>query len=152
MVKQLFKLFHKEYRGLHEAAFILALSAFASQILALLRDRLFAHTLGTNQTLDVYYAAFKVPDFLFITLASFVSVTVLIPFLLKYLEGGNTEGAHRFVDSTMTAFLLCMIAMSGVAFLLMPYLARLIVPGFSPIATEQFISLSRILLLFLVGD
>ena len=55
---------HKEIRGLHEAAYLLAFFTFGSQIVALIRDRLLAHTFGAGETLDVFYAAFRIPDLL----------------------------------------------------------------------------------------
>jgi putative peptidoglycan lipid II flippase len=56
------------------AAFWLSIFALFSQILALLRDRLLAHYFGTGTALDVYYAAFKVPDLIFVTVASLVEL------------------------------------------------------------------------------
>ena len=40
MVTRVLNLFYREIRGLHQAAYILALFALASQILAIVRDRL----------------------------------------------------------------------------------------------------------------
>ena len=57
---------YSEIRGLHQAAYILALFAFGSQILALVRDRLLAHTFGAGDELDLYYAAFRIPDLMFV--------------------------------------------------------------------------------------
>jgi putative peptidoglycan lipid II flippase len=69
----------RRFDGLHQAAVILGISAFASQLLALLRDRVFAHNFGANEVLDIYYAAFRIPDLIFVTVASLVSMTILIP-------------------------------------------------------------------------
>src|SRR3989344_6113127 len=66
-------------RGLHQAAYLLAALTLASQVLALLRDRTFAHAFGAGETLDLYYAAFRVPDLVFALVASLVSAYVLIP-------------------------------------------------------------------------
>lgn len=65
--------------GLHQAAYLLAGLTLASQLLALLRDRTFAHTFGAGEVLDMYYAAFRVPDLVFAIVASLVSAYVLIP-------------------------------------------------------------------------
>ena len=64
----------REVRGMHEAAYLLAGFALLSQILALLRDRILAAQFGAGHTLDLYYAAFRIPDFLFATVASLVSL------------------------------------------------------------------------------
>ena len=74
MVRKAFKFFHKEVRGLHEAAYLLAIFALLSQVLGLIRDRVFAAQFGAGELLDVYYAAFRIPDILFVIISTFVSV------------------------------------------------------------------------------
>ena len=72
MVKRILSLLHKEVRGLHEAAYLLGFFALFSQLLALLRDRLLTGQFGAGEILDVYYAAFRIPDFIFVSIASIV--------------------------------------------------------------------------------
>jgi peptidoglycan biosynthesis protein MviN/MurJ (putative lipid II flippase) len=36
---------------------------FVSQLLGLIRDRILAHNIGAGPVLDIYYAAFRIPDF-----------------------------------------------------------------------------------------
>ena len=59
---------------MHQAAYVLAAFALLSQSLALVRDRLFAAQFGAGHTLDVYYAAFRIPDLLFAGVASLLSL------------------------------------------------------------------------------
>ncbi len=151
---RLLRVFNREWSGLHEAAFLLAGTALLSQILGLVRDRLLASHFGASTSLDVYYAAFRVPDFLYASIASFVAVTVLIPFLLEHIaEEHNKERTRHFIDSIFTAFVIGMLLMCVAAYFLLPYLAHFVVPGFSKSAEESFIHVSRILLLspFLLG-
>lgn len=147
MVKRLFSLFSREIGGLHEAAFLLALSAFASQLLALVRDRLLAGTFGAGEQLDVYYSAFRVPDLIYVSVASFVSVTVLIPFIVDGLTAGRQAATRQFINSVFTVFLLVMVVVSVAAFLLMPRLAAIVAPGFTSEQTELLVTLARIILL-----
>ena len=70
MVGRFFSILHREIRGLHEAAYFLGLFALLSAILALIRDRLLAHYFGAGEILDVYYAAFRIPDLVFVSIAS----------------------------------------------------------------------------------
>ena len=78
-----FNLFHKELSGVHQAALLLAFSGIASKILALLRDRLLASSFGAGRTLDIYYAAFRLPDFLYNLSLFAVASTALIPIFLE---------------------------------------------------------------------
>ncbi len=82
MVKRFFSFLSKEIIGLHEAAYLLGFFAICSQVLALFRDRILASSFGAGNILDIYYSAFRIPDILFVTVASIVSVSVLIPFLM----------------------------------------------------------------------
>ena len=78
-----------EVRGMHQAAYLLALFALLSQLLALVRDRLLASSFGATHTLDVYYAAFRVPDLLFATAASLLSLYALLPVLSRLEARGS---------------------------------------------------------------
>lgn len=83
MVNRLITIFYKEFTTINQAAILLGLFTFFSQILALVRDRLLASQVGVGMTLDVYYAAFRIPDIVFALAASLVSVTILIPFFYR---------------------------------------------------------------------
>lgn len=137
----------KEFESLHKAAYLLAAFAFLSQILAIVRDRLLARSFGAGPELDVYYAAFRIPDFLYITIASLVSITVLVPFLAERIGKEDKEEAKRFVRGVFTFFTLSVGAGSVVAFFLAPLLADVLVPGFSEVQKTTFASITRILLL-----
>jgi len=156
MVRKLLKILNWEIGGLHEAAFLLAISSLASQVLALLRDRLLAGTFGAGKELDIYYAAFRIPDFLFISIGSFMAITVLIPILVGKIENGNGEGipeAKKFLSDILTVFSFVMAIAAAVAFYFIPELSKLIAPGFDVESSAQLVTLSRIILLspFLLG-
>ncbi len=146
MVERIFTFIEREVRGIHEAAYLLGLFAILSQVLGLIRDRLFAHTFGASAALDVYYAAFRIPDFLFVAIASFVSVYVLVPFLAERLERGRAE-ARLFVNRMASFFLVSIGAASVVAFIAAPALARVVFPGFDETMTANAVLLARVLLL-----
>jgi len=147
MVEKILNFLHKELNGLHQVAFLLASAAVASQLLALVRDRLLAARFGAGLELDIYYAAFRLPDLVFATLVSLVSVTVLIPFLIEKLKTGHHQSAQAFLNSLLTVFLFLMVLVSVVLLIVMPTLAPLVAPGFSGAAQKQLVLLSRILLL-----
>lgn len=147
MVKKLFLLFNKNISGLHEAAFILGISSIGSQFLALIRDRLFASTFGVNEVLDTYYASFRIPDLLYVLVASLVAGSVLIPFIVDKLTNKEEENLHIFLNSILTFFISLLAILSAIAFFVVPYFTDLFVPGFSLENKEIFINTTRILLL-----
>lgn len=145
---KILRIFGKEYGNINQAALLLGLFAFLSQILALFRDRFFAHFIGPGPTLDAYYAAFRVPDLIFICVASLASITVIIPFLsAKMKDGEVTSEAHKYLNDVFTVFLFLMLLVATVAFFLMPVLASVIAPGFPPELHAKLIWISRIMLL-----
>jgi len=145
MVPRILKKLRTEVPGLHDAAYLLAVFAFSSHILALVRDRLFAHFFGAGITLDTYYAAFRIPDFIFVSVASTVSLFVLIPFILEHKE--QNEDTKAFLDSVTSAFFFFIVVVAAIAFAIAPFLIEKIFPGFSGMAFDELVMLTRIMLL-----
>lgn len=108
-----------------------------------------AHFLGPSLNLDIYYASFKVPDFIFISIASLASVTVLVPFVLSKMkkEETLTKDAKIFLNHIFTVFSFFLILTVLVAFIFMPSLVHLVVPGFDASSKREVIFLSRVMLL-----
>jgi len=146
MVERILNFMNKEFSGLHEAAFLLGSAAVASQILALIRDRIFAHEFGAGAALDIYYASFRIPDFLFVSIASFVSVTVLIPFLIEKI-GKNERSGKEFLDNIFTVFFAAIVVVSIGVFFLIPILSGMLFPGIEGVSRDSLIILTRIMLL-----
>jgi putative peptidoglycan lipid II flippase len=138
----------REVRGMHEAAYLLAGFALASQLLALVRDRLLAGEFGASHTLDIYYAAFRIPDFLFATVASLLSLYALLP-VLSRLENRNGGLAISFLRRSLGIFFASMGVLALVLFVVAPLLVPLIAPGIAsdPASKADLILLVRILLL-----
>lgn len=143
MVREILKKLTAPVRGLHQAAYLLAALTFGSQALALVRDRLFAHMFGASATLDLYYAAFKVPDLVFALVASLVSAYVLIP----RIAGARREETRRLLSNTASFLLIGGGLLSIVLAYFAPTLLFLLFPTFatSPDASA-FVMLARVLL------
>jgi putative peptidoglycan lipid II flippase len=139
-------LLQREIKGLHEAAYLLAFFSILSQLFALIRDRLLASAFGTSLQLDIYYAAFKLPDILFVVVASLVSISVLVPQFVKYLD--DKEKLKRIVNSIFTVLALISVVSLALAFIFAPKFLQLIVPDLlnSDLGNE-LILITRILLL-----
>lgn len=148
MVSKILKFFNRESQGINEAALLLGLFTFSSQLLGLVRDRLLATYLGASGHLDVYYAAFRIPDLLYVSLATLASITVILPFLNQKFSTG--EDAHletrRFISQIFTMLLMFLIGVSVILFIAMPWLSHIIAPGFSPTDRASLVMLSRIML------
>ena len=144
MVRKVLNLVYREVRGLHQAAYILGLFAFGSQLLALVRDRLLAGQFGAGSELDIYYAAFRVPDLLYVLFASTLSVYVLIPFVARKREAGGHE-ARQLLSQIFTVFLVFYSALAVVIMMLAPVLVPALFPGI--VDQTQLVLVTQILLL-----
>ncbi|MCC6323592.1 murein biosynthesis integral membrane protein MurJ [Candidatus Nomurabacteria bacterium] len=148
MVKKIFTFLNKEFHGVNEAALLLGSFAFLSQILGLVRDRLLAHIVGAGPVLDIYYAAFRIPDLLYVSVASLASITVLMPFIVGKMKGEDGHNdARKFLNTIFSAFMICMLVVSIIVYILMPQIAHLIAPGFNPNSYDILVHTSRIMLL-----
>ncbi len=147
MVRRLFDLIRKQYSNIHEAALLLGIFSLTSQLLGLVRDRALVSHLGPSLSLDVYYAAFRVPDVVYTVLASLVAVTAIIPFLAEKDQKGGHEIAQAFMNRVFTAFLFAMCAVCLVLALAMPWIAHIVAPGFPPEGISMLVTMSRIMLL-----
>ncbi len=146
MVYRIIAYISKEISSLHQAAYLLAIFAFLSQILALIRDRLLAHNFGAGIELDMYYAAFRIPDVIFVTVASLVSISVMIPMLVQRLEI-DKDKARDLINSVFSFFFLLIVLVSFAVFMLMPFLIGFFFQGFSLSEQQETIFLARLLLL-----
>lgn len=147
MVKKILSFVGKEISGLHEAAYLLALSSIASLVFALVRDRLLAHILGAGTTLDIYYAAFRIPDFIFVIVASLVSTSILVPFLIESKTKGEDE-LKSSITSLFSAFSILIIIVCAFAAMFMEPLQKIIFPRlFEAGFGSQLVTASRIMLI-----
>ncbi|KKW07868.1 MAG: Integral membrane protein MviN [Parcubacteria group bacterium GW2011_GWA2_49_16] len=146
MVKKLFSLLHREWNGLHEAAILIGGFTILSQVLALFRDRLLAHLFGAGPTLDLYYAAFRIPDFVFAGVASFMSALVLIPILAKKAEESDAR-AQKFLSDTFTVFFTILVVVSVGVYMTVPWLTSALFPNFVGVEHADLVIMTRLLLL-----
>lgn len=146
MVKKVFSFVYKEVRGLHQAAYVLALFAFLSQLLAIVRDRLLAHSFGASGELDVYYAAFRIPDTLFVLFASALSVFVLLPFVTKRSESDGPKAGVAVLSQMFGLFLVLYIALAAGLALAAPWYIPALFPGLAE-SHDVLVMMVRILLL-----
>ncbi len=146
MVRKFLASMQREVRGLHEAAYVLAVFTFLSQVLALIRDRVFAHFFGAGAFLDAYFAAFRIPDISFAVLTLFASSFALVP-LITERGGAGTKEARTLLSGVFVVFGVVSVVASAALWFLLPTLLPLIVPGFSDEVRATTLELSRIMLL-----
>lgn len=131
---------------------LLALSALFSRLLGVIRDHLLAKTFGATAgtgiyDLDVYYAAFRIPDMIYNLLVLGVVSAAFIPIFTQYKKEEDSKNAWAFASSILHLMFMVILVISVVIYLLAPYLVHLIAAGFTQEQLELTSKLMRILLL-----
>ncbi|MBI2023906.1 hypothetical protein HYT00_00715 [Candidatus Giovannonibacteria bacterium] len=145
MAKKLFSLFGGELKSVTRTALVLALAGIFADILSLFRDRLLASEFGASRSLDVYYASFRIPDFIYTLTLFFAASTALIPVLLKKISEDRKD-AEEFFGNIFSFFSIATVLLVSLAFIFMKELVPLFAPGFSGEEKIQVVNLSRLLL------
>ncbi len=147
MIKFLKGLWTGETDGLAAAAFIVGAASLASRVVGVLRDRILASTFGAGVQLDAYYAAFRLPDFLYNLIILGALSAGFIPVFTQYLETKGKEGARQLAEMMVSLVLLIMSALAIVLTVVAPKLVPLTTPGFAGEKLALTIQLSRIMFL-----
>ncbi len=127
------------------AAGIVGLFSLFSRLLGMYRDRLFASTFGAGNTLDAYYAAFRIPDLVFNFLVLGTLSVAFIPVFTEYFVSDPKE-ANRIANTILNAAFIGMGAICIVLLFFVPEITRVIAPGFGGEKLQNTIVLTRLFL------
>jgi putative peptidoglycan lipid II flippase len=116
-----------------------------SRILGLIRNRVFAHYLGTTDAADAFNAAFKIPNFLQNLFGEGVLSASFIPVYAHLLGRDEQEESRKLAGAvfSLLALITALLVLAGV--LLTPVLIAIIAPGFEGEKRAVTIQLVRIL-------
>jgi len=140
------KIFNSQTNSIGAAAGILAISALISRVLGLIRDRLLAGNFGAGPELDIYFAAFRIPDFVYNVLIAGGIVVAFLPLFSEYLAR-NEKNSWQFTNNVLNIFLFFLILISLILFIFTPLLVKLVAPGFNPQQMALTILLTRLMFL-----
>ncbi len=146
------KLLSSKINSITIAAFLVAFSSMLSRFLGIFRDRILAGEFGADQTLDVYYAAFRIPDLIFNLIVLGALSAGFIPIFTRLIKNKkhfskNKNNPWFFTSNVLNILLLALIVLSGLGIVFAPFLMKFVAPGFN--YEEQVLSanLSRIMFL-----
>lgn len=126
-----------------------------SQILGLVRQRLLVSIFGASDTLGIYLASSRLPDFLFQLVIAGALSSAFIPVFSNYLERDNKIDAHRLGSTLLIWGLIIFSFLSIILFVFANDFSRFIAPGFTPLQISLMSNLTRIIIigefLFIIG-
>ncbi len=146
MVLMLKKLFNHESKSISGGAIVIAVFYLLNGVLALLRNGLLASKFGAGRELDIYYAAFRIPDFIYVILISGAISAGFIPLFAEKLKISKEE-AWKFSNNILTTLTLILAIGALLVAIFSPFLVKLIVPGFDLESQVRVALLVRIMMI-----
>lgn len=143
------KLWSEPSTSVTGAAVLIAGASLASRLLGVFRDRVLAGMFGAGDVLDVYYAAFKVPDLLYNLLIVGALSAGFIPVFIATRERvkGDKFDHWQLVNSFMSVVTVGLVVGAILLFVLAQSLAGVVAPGFGAEKVAEVAELMRILAL-----
>jgi len=151
-------IFRRQINSITVAAALVALSSLVSRFLGVVRDRILAGQFGAGATLDIYYAAFRIPDLIFNLLvlgalsAGFIPVftTLIKDFRPRPAQPGsadNNQAAWALANNVLNILVIGLAGLSLIGIVFSAELTKLITPGFNAEEQASTAALTRIMFL-----
>ena len=130
--------------SLSQAAFLLASSSLLGVLLGIIRTKAINSNFN-NFMSGAYFAAFKVPDMIYIALASGALSVAFLPVLSDKLGKGNRKGAWQLTSYVINSMAIITFVMSLILIIFArPILEHVIAPGFSDERLDVAASIMRL--------
>lgn len=131
---------------LFHTAFALTVTSGMSYALGLLRDKTFAYRFGASSELDIYNAAFVIPDFFLALLVTGAISAAFVP-IFSGLHRQSKAQAIKYTNQMLSYCLLLLLVFCVAFAIVLPHLAPLLVPGFTPEQQATYVQVTRLMLI-----
>jgi putative peptidoglycan lipid II flippase len=120
--------------SLPSAATLLIVTMLISQVLGFLRTKLVNANFDIRgaESTDVYFAAFKIPDFFFYVLAAGALGVAFIPILAEHMQKHDRKGVWELSNSLMNLMALLTLGVGVFILIFAQQLMHLVAPNLSP--------------------
>ena len=140
------------------AATLVAFSSLVSRFLGIFRDRILAGQFGAGDTLDIYYAAFRVPDLMFNLLVLGALSAGFIPILTSIIKDSrgddkecpspeSNKEAWELVSNILNIMVVGLMGILLLGVIFAPHLMEVVTPGFSGEKQAMTANVTRIMFL-----
>ena len=127
------------------SSWALTIASGLSYFFGFLRDRIFAQTFGLSRTLDIYNAAFVIPDLMLTVLIGTALSAAFLPIFSKKYDEKKSEG-FAYAQQMMSWAIIIITVIGVIVAFTLPLFADKLVPGFSDADLKKYILLTRIML------
>jgi len=133
--------------SLGNVAALLMVASLMGQVLGFLRVKLinanFSH-FGPEST-DAFFAAFKIPDFFFYTIAAGALGVAFIPVLADHLEKKDRQGAWELATSLLNMLAIIMFFVGILILIFAEPLIQVVAPGLTPDQKHNAVTIMRLI-------
>lgn len=137
------KIIFSRQRDILSSTIILAIMTVLSRFFGFLRYRILT-AFFSKEELDLFFAAFRIPDFIFEVLISGALASAFIPIFIKYQKDKTL--LQRKISSIINLLMIGLFLIIFLIFIFADYLISFITPGFSKKDTFLITNFSRIIL------
>jgi putative peptidoglycan lipid II flippase len=123
IAKQLEKILFARQNSVFSSTLIISMMVIVGGLLGFVRYRILSGYF-TKEELDIFFAAFRVPDLIFNILITGALTTSLIPFFIKFQN--DKEAQSNNISSVMNIIMLILLGLIFVMTLGMPYIIHLL--------------------------
>jgi len=131
LVKKGIGAFVSRQTNIFTAASFIILTTVFSQILGILKYRLLVSLFGASSDLGVFFAAFRIPDFVFQVVVAGALSASFIPIFTEFLANNKKKEAYEFTSALITIGIIFFIFISAIIIVFSYQLSGMIAPGFS---------------------
>lgn len=103
---------------------------FLSRLTGLVRDQIYAIVFGANPAMDVFIAAFRIPNFMRRLSAEGSFSMAFVPVLAEYKEKHGHQAVRELIDRVTGVLTAALVVMTALVLIFAPALARVFAPGF----------------------
>ncbi len=147
------KILSTKFTSIASAAVVIAAAGLLSRILGVVRDRILASHFGAGSELDVYYAAFRVPDLVYNLIVLGALSAGFIPVFISLMKKEDDScyksncQSWDLVNNLINILAIFLLVVCAVLAVFSPWLVKLITPGFSGEKLNLTVALTRIMFL-----
>ena len=141
----MFKWLSGKSKTITSAAAIVASFSILSRFVGFIRDRILAGSFGASDTLDVYFAAFRIPDLLFQLIVVGGLSASFIPLFTKYYQKKKSQKAWELTSKILNLLTIGFAIVLIVAIIFIEPLSALVAPGFDPEKQAMLANMARIM-------
>ena len=132
------------------AAGVIGIAVMCSRVLGLIRETLFAALFGGGREMDVFIAAFRIPNLLRDLFAEGALSTAFVTVFSRTIVAEGEQAAWRLANKVMTLATVFMSLITLLGILTAPWIVGFIAPGFDADKAAMTTTLVRVMYPFIL--